>query len=100
HDADIEAKFPKHMGSGVDVMMTDGSVRSQTLLDSIGTPGRPMDKQQVMDKGLGLTAAAAPKFNVEHAMQKIESLKKNTSVSTLAPLLQGVLPEEQSARQA
>ncbi|MEM9360860.1 MAG: MmgE/PrpD family protein [Pseudomonadota bacterium] len=100
HDAEIEAKFPKHMGSGVDIMMTDGSVRSQTLLDSVGTPGRPMDKQQVMDKGAGLTAAAAPKFNVEGAMRKIEGLKDNNSVSTLACLLEVVLPQEQASRQA
>ncbi|MEM6496430.1 MAG: MmgE/PrpD family protein, partial [Pseudomonadota bacterium] len=100
HDAEIEAEFPKHMGSGVDIMMTDGSVRSQTLLDSVGTPGRPMDKQQVMDKGAGLTAAAAPKFNVEDAMRSIEGLKDNNSVSTLASLLEGVLPQEQASRQA
>ena len=31
HDADIEAAFPKHMGSGVDVVMKDGSSRSETL---------------------------------------------------------------------
>ena len=100
HDAEIEAKFPKHMGSGVDIMMADGSVRSQTLLDSVGTPGRPMDKQQVMDKGAGLTASAAPKFDVEAAMRAIEGLKEDASVSTLACLLEGALPEEQTARQA
>ncbi|MGI9475894.1 MAG: hypothetical protein ACR2PI_04260, partial [Hyphomicrobiaceae bacterium] len=88
HDAEIEAKFPQHMGSGVDITMKDGSVRSQTLLDSVGTPARPMDKQQVMAKGAGLVASAAPAFDAEAAMRVIEALKTSTTVTALGELQQ------------
>ena len=87
HDAEIEAKFPLHMGSGVDITMKDGTVRSETLLDSLGTPGRPMDKQQVMAKGAGLTASAGTGFDADRAMKVIESLKTGASVAGLTDLM-------------
>lgn len=92
HDAEIEAQFPQHMGSGVDLTMKDGSVRSQTLLDSVGTPGRPMDKQQVMGKGAGLVASAAPGLDAEAAMQVIEALKSGETVAGLGALVHGTTP--------
>ena len=89
HDADIEAVFPRHFGSGVDITMKDGTVRSETLLDSVGTPGRPMNKQQVVAKAVGLTASVAPAFDAQAAMAVIESLKQSETVAIVSGLIRG-----------
>ena len=89
HDAEIEAAFPKHMGSGVDILMKDGSSRSETLLDSVGTPGRPMGKRQVIDKAGGLTGQVAPGFDANAAMAVIETLQGNADAAVLTALVRG-----------
>ena len=49
--------YPDHFATGVRIRFTDGSERTSMVVDSIGTPRRPLTREQILAKGDGLTAA-------------------------------------------
>ncbi|ALJ20481.1 MmgE/PrpD family protein [Microbacterium sp. No. 7] len=56
-DAELEAAhYPEHFASAVRLTLTDGSVRSALVVDSIGTAERPLTVAQIAAKGDGLAA--------------------------------------------
>lgn len=99
-DLEIEGRFPAQFGSGVDITMADDTVRSETLYDSVGTPGRPMSKDQVLAKAAGLTVDAAPDFDVAGAMELIETLKDDGDAAVLADLVRGAAAAPDSRTRA
>ncbi|MFJ4192563.1 MmgE/PrpD family protein [Pseudomonas sp. NPDC089534] len=57
----LEAQYyPKHFASGVTMRFADGTSRSALVVDSVGTPLKPMSKAQIVAKGESL--AAQPQF--------------------------------------
>ena len=52
----MEAAFPEHFGSWVELRTEAGETRRSDVLDSIGTPARPMDMTAIEDKIAGLLA--------------------------------------------
>jgi 2-methylcitrate dehydratase PrpD len=48
--------YPSHFATGVCMRFTDGSERKAVVVDSAGTPRRPLSKEQVLAKGDGLAA--------------------------------------------
>jgi len=64
-DSEMEAAFPEHFGSWVELRTQSGKTRRADVLDSIGTPARPMDAAALQDKVAGLLASlvAAPEIN-------------------------------------
>jgi 2-methylcitrate dehydratase PrpD len=64
-DSEMEAAFPEHFGSWVELRTQSGKTRRADMLDSIGTPARPMDAAALQDKVAGLLASlvAAPEIN-------------------------------------
>ncbi|RZK74723.1 MAG: MmgE/PrpD family protein [Rhodococcus sp. (in: high G+C Gram-positive bacteria)] len=56
-DPDLEEKYyPQHFATGVRMRFTDGSTRSATVVDSVGTAQHPMTKEQIIAKGDGLAS--------------------------------------------
>ena len=55
-DSGMEAAFPEHFGSWVELRTEAGETRRSDVLDSIGTPARPMDMTAIEDKIAGLLA--------------------------------------------
>ncbi len=51
--------YPQHFATGVRMRFTDGSERYAMVVDSMGTPRKPLAKEQVLAKGLGLAHGAA-----------------------------------------
>jgi 2-methylcitrate dehydratase PrpD len=49
-DPTMEAAFPAHFGSWLELQLADGSVRRAEVLDSLGTPACPMDRAALADK--------------------------------------------------
>ncbi len=78
-DADIERHFPEHFGTGVDVTFSDGTIRSATVLDSMGTPARPMSLEDVKAKAKGLIAAVDRKFDVERLDDAVVAIQESGS---------------------
>ena len=49
-DEALEAAFPRHFGSWVEIERTDGESRRADVLDSLGTPARPMTEAALIRK--------------------------------------------------
>lgn len=73
-DAEIEKHFPEHFGTAVDLTLKDGAVRSATILDSIGTPARPMSLADIKAKAIGLVAQVDRDFDIEALDAAIRAL--------------------------
>lgn len=56
-DAELEAKFPEHFGTKVELTMANGETLSLRVLDSVGTPRRPMDRTSIKVKMRGLLSS-------------------------------------------
>ena len=50
HDQSLEELFPRHFGSWVEVERADGEKRRADVLDSLGTPARPMTEAALIRK--------------------------------------------------
>jgi 2-methylcitrate dehydratase PrpD len=59
-DEGMEQSFPEHLGSWVELTTTDGETRRSDVLDSHGTPARPMTGDWLREKFEGLTGAVMP----------------------------------------
>ena len=46
--------YPQHFATGVRLRLSDGSERYAMVVDSLGTPRRPLAREQVLAKGNGL----------------------------------------------
>ena len=57
---EMNAVFPEHFGSVVEIETTDGETRRETVRDSLGTPVRPMGWTAVNDKMAGLLDGLYP----------------------------------------
>ena len=57
-DPEYEAAFPRHFGTSVRLTLRSGEVREARVLDSLGTPARPMNAAALAAKADGLLEAA------------------------------------------
>lgn len=51
--------YPSRFATGVNLRLSDASVRSSVVVDSVGTPRKPLTRQQVLTKGHGLVDGTA-----------------------------------------
>lgn len=85
-DAELEAKFPEHFGTEVELRMTSGEIRSICILDSVGTPRRPMDRASIEMKTHGLLGEHAP-GSFERLLAATEALSTADSTERLQSAL-------------
>ena len=55
-DPEMQAAFPAHFGSWLELMACNGERRRSDVLDSLGTPANPMRREDLLVKFAGLTA--------------------------------------------
>ena len=55
-DEDMQAAFPSHFGSWLELKTRDGRSRRSDVLDSRGTPANPMGREDLIAKFAGLTS--------------------------------------------
>ena len=70
-DAEIEKHYPAHFGTAVEITLADGSKRSAKVMDSRGTPARPMSNDDITAKAAGLAKPIVPGFDAEAAKRAI-----------------------------
>ena len=70
-DMEIEAHYPSRMGAAVEVHFGDGSKRAAQVMDSRGTPERPLSVDAVQAKGQSLLDSAGIKFDMGAAREVI-----------------------------
>ena len=83
-DREIEANFPAHMGTAVAITLADGSVRRATVMDSRGTPAKPLSLDELYGKATGLMRDVEP--NLDMAALRA-SIWRETDGRKLAQLL-------------
>lgn len=95
-DAELQARYPEHFGSEVQADFADGSSRKERVLDSRGTPARPLDWDQLRGKAQSLTADCNPPLSLDRLQEAIVGLKAGASVRALDEIL-GVAIEAATA---
>ncbi|HYG91765.1 MAG TPA: MmgE/PrpD family protein [Azospirillum sp.] len=88
-DTEIERHFPRHFGTGVDLTLDDGSTRSATVLDSIGTPARPMDADIIRTKMAGLARVTGRTIAMEEIAAAVSALETGADAGHLAAAIAG-----------
>lgn len=76
-DDEIERHFPDHFGTAVEITLADGTTRCATVMDSIGTPARPMSLDDVKAKALSLIAPLDRSFDVDALFDAIVTLQQH-----------------------
>jgi len=84
-DAAMEAAFPEHFGSWVEVTSAGGEVRRVDVLDSHGTPAKPMAWSAVREKADGLLAGLD--WDVGAIDAQIGNLENAASLDGLVALI-------------
>ncbi|MFG1360618.1 MmgE/PrpD family protein [Xanthobacter pseudotagetidis] len=83
HDAALEAAYPEHFGTEVEVTFADGSTRTERVLDSLGTPVNPMTVEALRFKARGLIGARLDEAAFERLVNEVAALKGAPNVGPL-----------------
>jgi len=87
HDSSFDPMVPEKMPHGVDLVLKNGSVRSATILDSLGTPEKPLSIGGVVDKARVLVAMMDPDIDLDRIISTVEDLPQLDNISALTDLL-------------
>ena len=86
-DSGMQAAFPAHFGSWVELATPDGTRRRADVLDSHGTPARPMAADALAEKIAGLLAALDDGPEVDLLTDAVWSLEGSDGLARLTALL-------------
>ena len=86
-DGAMQAAFPAHFGSWVELAAPDGTRRRSEVLDSRGTPARPLTADSIGDKIRGLLAAFDHAPEVADLADAVWSLEEPGNFTRLGALL-------------
>ena len=85
-DSAMEAAFPEHFGSWVELRTEAGEIRRSDVLDSFGTPARPMDMTAIEDKIAGLLAPLQTAPGIGDISQAVEAFDQDDGPARLVSL--------------
>ncbi len=88
-DPELDRMVPAKMATGVDLTLRDGATRQATVLDSLGTPVRPMSTGDVTAKGHALTDPLGVDY--ERIVSAVEGLESSNTIADFADAL--VVPD-------
>ena len=86
-DEAIQAVFPAHFGSWVELTVPDGTRRRSEVLDSCGTPTRPLTTDAIADKIGGLLVSMNHAPDVANLVDAVWSLEEAGGLERLVALL-------------
>ena len=72
-DRDIEAHYPAHMGTAVEITWADGTRRSAKVMDSRGTVANPLSTEALYAKAEGLVEGIKPRIDLRKARDRLWS---------------------------
>jgi 2-methylcitrate dehydratase PrpD len=100
HDASLDPLIPKKMPHGVALKLRDGSTREAAVMDSLGTPVRPMSYGEVRTKAEALVAMTDPDIDLSGVVAAIEGLENLSDIRALTSLAISPNYHKQAASQA
>ncbi len=82
-DADLEALYPAQFGTQVEVTFVDGTRRVERVLDSVGTPAKPMTQEALRLKAKALVQGRLDDDGFERLAGLVHALSGATSLNAL-----------------
>ncbi len=98
YDDELQAQYPVHFGTEVEVGFADGTMRKERVLDSRGTPARPFTWEQLREKAQSLTAPCQPPLDLDLLQVTIQGLPKAKDIGVFDRLLTGETAMRRSAK--
>ncbi len=86
-DAEMEAAYPKHYGSRIELLLANGERRASFVLDPHGMPADPVNNQERNEKFSRLAGYAKPAECVYDIARAIQHAEKLSSVRELMKLI-------------
>lgn len=86
-NADLEASYPAHFGTEVEVTFADGSRRTERVLDSIGTPANPMPSDTLETKAKGLAGERLGDAGFGRLLVAVRDLRRASNIDALQKAL-------------
>ena len=71
YDQELETYDPARFPTGVTLTLKDGTVRSSVVMDSFGTPVKPLSPQQIGDKAKALLAEISSDIDLDRVRRTI-----------------------------
>ena len=71
YDQELETYYPARFPTGVTLTLRDGAVRSAVVMDSFGTPVRPLSREQIADKAKALLAEISSDIDLDRVRRLI-----------------------------
>lgn len=87
HDPALDAGYPEHYTSVVDLTLRDGRTVSRRVEFAKGTPDNPLTPEEVRAKYFRLTGPVVPRARAEALMAAVDRLDKARDLTPLAALL-------------
>jgi 2-methylcitrate dehydratase PrpD len=101
YDGKLQAEYPTHFGTEVEVRFADGGSRKERVLDSRGTPARPFTWVELREKAQALTAQCRPPLDLDRLQETVQGISRAKDVAALDRLLTGEpAAEPRAARRA
>ncbi len=82
-DEALEASYPAHFGTEVEVAFLDGERRTERVLDSVGTPANPMDIERLRLKAHTLVGGRLSDAAFQTLLDEIQSFPTTLGVGGL-----------------
>ena len=86
-DPELDRLLPEKYPGGVRFKLKDGRMVARTLLDSVGTPERPIDREGIACKFRTLTSGIIAPRVQEQIVEAVFMLERDDGVSVLTQLL-------------
>jgi 2-methylcitrate dehydratase PrpD len=82
-DAELEASYPAHFGTEVEIAYRDGARRTERVLDSVGTPTNPMDIERLRLKARALIGDRLTDTEFQSLLDEIQAFPAKADVQAL-----------------
>ena len=86
-DGEMEAAYPKHYGSRIELNLASGERRTSFVLDPHGMPADPVNDRERLDKFSRLAGYAKPAERVDDIARAIQRCEQLSSVRELMELI-------------
>jgi 2-methylcitrate dehydratase PrpD len=86
-DEEMEAAYPKHYGSRIELVLASGERRASFVLDPHGMPADPVTEQERLEKFTRLAGCAKPSGRVSDIRSAVQRAEKLSSARELMELI-------------
>ncbi len=86
-DPEMEAAYPKHYGSRIEVQLAGGESLKSFVLDPHGMPADPVTEAERLAKFKRLAAPVLPSAKADEIIRKVRAIETLASVRDLSALL-------------